>query len=437
MKFIVKPGGCLQGELVVPGDKSISHRAAIIASISEGTTEISNFLQAEDCLHTLNVFKQMGVSILSRDEKIIIEGVGLDGLQASSRPLYFGNSGTGFRLVSGLLCGQRFSSILQGDDSLNKRPMQRIVGPLRQMGACIVGEGVDHGETFPPLRISSVRGLTAIEYEMEIASAQVKSSILLAGLYAEKPTTIIEPRRARDHTEKMLKQFGATLETRANRITLFPSTLKACNVQVPNDISSAAFFIAGAAMHPGSHIVLKQVGVNATRTGIISILKKMGAEITVKNYQDGVEPTADIEVKGKRLTGITLKKEFIVEAIDEFPVLFVAASSAQGVTLFKGLHELRVKESDRIFSMSEGLKKLGVKLDVLKDGLLIHGSQIKGGEVDSFGDHRVAMAFSMAGLIAKETIVVHDCNPIKTSFPQFGYLANSLGLLIEENSFEV
>lgn len=437
MQFIVLPGGSLHGEVVVAGDKSISHRAVILGAISQGITTVSNFLYSEDCLHTLSVCKALGVQIEQNETQLKINGVGLHGLRAPDQPLDFGNAGTGIRLVCGLLAGQNFSSTLQGDASLNQRPMKRVVNPLRQMGAKISGQQhPNKDEIFPPLVLSPVEHLTGIEYALPVPSAQIKSCLLLAGLYANGTTTIIETKKSRDHSERMLAQFGAHIETTENTVKLTSSELKACHVDVPNDISSAAFFLVGAAMHVGSHILLKNVGINPTRMGVVHILREMGAQIEIKNIQNTSEPTADIEVKGTQLRGIEVPQEWVVDAIDEFPILFVAASCAKGRTIFKGLHELRVKESDRIAAMSEGLKKLGVTLETFADGVMIQGSAILGGELDSFGDHRVAMALTMASLFASAPIIINDCGPIKTSFPQFSKIANTLGLHIEEKAFE-
>lgn len=437
MKFIVLPGGSLQGEVVVSGDKSISHRAVILGAISQGVTTISNFLLSEDCVHTVSVCRALGVQIEQHEDQLKIEGVGLHGLCAPSQPLDFGNAGTGIRLVCGLLAGQNFSTTLQGDASLNQRPMKRIINPLRQMGATISGlQQSNSEEIFPPLVISPVKHLTGIEYTLPVPSAQIKSCLLLAGLYANGSTTIIEAKKSRDHSERMLAQFGAHIETTDTTVTLTSAELTACHVDIPNDISSAAFFLVGAAMHVGSHILLKNVGINPTRMGVVHILRKMGAHIEIKNVKNTPEPTADIEVKGTQLVGIEVPQEWVVDAIDEFPILFVAASCARGTTVFKGLHELRVKESDRIAAMSEGLKKLGVVLETFADGVMIQGSTILGGELESFGDHRVAMALTMASLFASAPIVINDCDPIRTSFPEFRKIANTLGLQIEEKAFE-
>lgn len=429
MKFIVQPSNTLKGEVSVPGDKSISHRAAILGSISKGITEISNFLQAEDCLHTMSVLKQLGTNISEDNGKYYIHGAGLRGFKKPDSPLYFGNSGTGIRLMCGLLSGQSFPTVLQGDASLNKRPMQRIAKPLAQMGAHITGRQ-NGNELFPPLSIMPIQSLEGIRYELPIPSAQIKSCLLLAGLLAKTPTFITEPRPSRDHTERMLAYFGADIRIIDGSISLHPSYLTAQKVQVPNDISSAAFFIVGAAMKQGSQVTLKKVGLNPRRMGVIHILREMGANIEIKTQTTSPEPIGDITVTGSALKGITVPKKYVVDAIDEFPVLFVAASCANGRTIFQGLDELKVKESDRIESMSIGLKKLGVKLEVLPDGVIIDGSKISGGEVESQGDHRVAMAFAIAGLFTQKGITINNCDPVMTSFPNFKDLASQLGLQI-------
>lgn len=437
VQYRIIPGGYLHGETEVPGDKSISHRAAILGAISEGETRINGFLQAQDCLHTLQALIDLGVKIENDGSEVMVEGVGLHGLQAPKAPLNFGNAGTGIRLFSGLLAGQPFPSTLVGDASLHKRPMQRIIEPLLRMSARI--SGIESNKNiYPPLQIQPADKLQGISYTLPIPSAQIKSCLLLAGLYAASPTSIEEPEPSRDHTERMLVQFGADLTSAASRITLNPARLQArplrgCTVMVPGDMSSAAFFIAGAAVDPNAHIIVRNVGVNPRRTGMIRILQKMGADIRMEIVQETPEPIAHIEVIGKALQGAVIPQAWVVDAIDEFPILFVAASLAAGRTIFSGLQELRVKESDRIHAMRVGLESIGVSVTEQPDGLMIEGSQIVGGVVNSFGDHRVAMAFSIAGMYAAQPIIVQDCAPIETSFPQFRQIAKALGIQIEES----
>jgi 3-phosphoshikimate 1-carboxyvinyltransferase len=430
--FTVQPGGSLNGEIRVPGDKSISHRSIILGSIAEGTTHVTGFLEAEDALATLKAFRAMGVEIEGPDDgKVTIHGVGLKGLKAPEAPLYLGNSGTSMRLLSGLLAGQSFNSDLTGDDSLSKRPMRRVTLPLAQMSAQIQTE--EDGTA--PLSITGTSELTGIHYDMPIASAQVKSCLLLAGLYAEGETTITEPAPTRDHTERMLQGCGYPIERRANQVSITSGhRLQAVNIDVPSDISSAAFFLVGASIATNSSVRLNHVGINETRTGIIDILKLMGADITLTNEREvGGEWVADIHVKSSQLKGIVIPEHLVPLAIDEFPVLFVAAACAEGVTVLTGAEELRVKESDRIQVMADGLQQLQVNAEATPDGMIIRGGGIEGGEVISHGDHRIAMAFAIAGLRSKAPIVIRDCENVNTSFPQFLSLASELGLNISQN----
>lgn len=432
MKLLVEPGGSFNGEIIVPGDKSISHRAAILGAISDGTTTISNFLCAQDCLDTLAVLQQLGVAITQQsDHRVIVQGVGLQGLSAPDQPLYFGNSGTGIRLLSGLLAVQGFGCQLQGDASLHTRPMQRIIEPLSKMGAQIKGVARKN-DAVPPLMIEPCQSLHGMTYQLPVPSAQIKSCLLLAGLYAKGETTVIEPTLSRDHSERLMSFMGADIKHNAQRISIKPSRLQARHITIPNDISSAAFFLAGAAMVPGSSVVLKDVGLNPRRLGVVSILRALGAKIHIEQTQSHPEPIGDITVTGGVLKGISVPKEWVVDAIDEFPVLFVVASCAKGQTKFEGLAELRFKESDRLLAMATGLTKLGIDCELTADGLCISGGQIKGGTVDSFGDHRVAMAFVIAGLAATHPIVINNCEAIATSFPEFGELTNKLGLHVIE-----
>lgn len=427
----VTSDGILQGEVRVPGDKSLSHRAVILGSIAQGQTHISGFLEGEDCQATVKAMQSLGVSIENpASETLIIKGVGLHGLQAPTHPIDCQNAGTGMRLLAGLLAPQSFASTLIGDASLSQRPMQRIVAPLKQMGARIEGRLIN-SEYFAPLEIQpATQPLQALQYSLPVASAQVKSCLLLAGLYAQGTTVLVENVPTRDHTERMLQSFGAKLKTEHHRIVLEPGqALQGQEIIIPGDISSAAFFIAGASFTPGSHIILPQVGVNPRRMGMVHILREMGASIELHNRREiAGEPVADIEVKGKRLKGITVQQEWVASAIDEFPIIFVAAACAQGETLIRGIQELRFKETDRIAVMAKGLKALGIGVALLPDGIMIRGGVIQGGSVDSEGDHRVAMAFAMAALASPAPITISNAQSIATSFPNFIPLANALGL---------
>ncbi|MCH8135238.1 MAG: bifunctional prephenate dehydrogenase/3-phosphoshikimate 1-carboxyvinyltransferase, partial [Proteobacteria bacterium] len=409
MTLEVQAGGQIAGTLRVPGDKSISHRAIILGSIADGVTEVSGFLEGEDALNTVAAFREMGVTIIGPElGKLTLYGVGKTGLQAPRKPLYMGNSGTAMRLLTGLLAAQSFDSELIGDESLNGRPMNRVVKPLRQMGASIATAA---GGT-PPLRITGTE-LRGIEYDMPLASAQVKSCLLLAGLFAAGVTEVREPASCRDHTERMLAGFGYPLQrdNAAGTISVEGGhSLKATAIDVPADISSAAFFIVAAAISPGSSLLLEHVGVNPTRTGIINILQAMGADIELHNErQVGGEPVADLRVRYRPLRGIEIPTQQIALAIDEFPVLFIAAACAEGETLLRGAAELRVKESDRIDAMAAGLTSLGITTESYDDGIRIQGGSLSGGRVDSHGDHRIAMAFTIAALRASGTITITDC----------------------------
>ncbi len=428
--FHVRPGGALQGTLRVPGDKSISHRSIMLGSLAEGTTHVSGFLEGEDSLATLRAFRAMGVEIEGPDNgKVVIHGVGMQGLKAPQQPLDLGNSGTSMRLLSGLLSGQAFDSTLVGDSSLSSRPMRRVTDPLALMGAEI---GATEKGT-APLMIHGGKVLKGIHYPMPVASAQVKSSLLLAGLYAEGETCVTEPAPTRDHTERMLRGFGYSVTRAGDRICLRGGgKLTACDLDVPADISSAAFFLVGASITPGSDLLLEHVGMNPTRDGVITILRLMGADIEVRNERDvGGEPVADLRVRSAPLKGIRIPEDQVPLAIDEFPALFIAAACAEGETLLAGAEELRVKESDRIQVMVDGLKALGVDAEAREDGALIRGGAISGGEVDSHGDHRIAMSFAMAALRAEGEIRILDCANVNTSFPGFVALAAGAGLGVE------
>lgn len=439
VQFVVRPGGRLNGRIRVPGDKSISHRSIMLGAIAEGTTEVSGFLEGADSLATLQAFRDMGVNIEGpHDGHVVIQGVGLRGLKAPEKPLDMGNSGTAMRLMAGILAGQAFEATLVGDESLSKRPMKRVTEPLGLMGARI--ETAPGGT--PPLHVFPVGAqLKGIDYTLPMASAQVKSAILLAGLYAEGETCVTEPAPTRDHTERMLRGFGYDVRTQKldamrTRICLTGGgVLKGTRIDVPSDISSAAFFMVGAAIAPDSELVIEHVGVNPTRTGVIDILKLMGADITLENEREvGGEPVADIRVRSSQLRGIEIPEALVPLAIDEFPVLFVAAAVAEGTTVLRGAEELRVKESDRIQVMADALRTLGVDAQPTPDGMIIHGGkpfQPQQGRIDSHHDHRISMAMAIAGLRAPESVVIDDCANVATSFPTFVELARQAGLDIE------
>ena len=429
--FLANPGGKLSGRIRVPGDKSISHRSIMLGSLAEGTTEVEGFLEGEDALATLQAFRDMGVVIEGPHHgRVTIHGVGLHGLQAPPGPIYLGNSGTSMRLLSGLLAAQPFDVTLTGDASLSKRPMNRVAKPLREMGAVI--ETAPEGR--PPLTIRGGQRLTGMHYEMPMASAQVKSCLLLAGLYAAGETSVTEPAPTRDHTERMLRGFGYPVTVDGSTAGVESGyKLKATHIEVPADISSAAFFLVAGSIAEDSELVLEHVGINPTRTGVIDILKLMGGDITLENQREvGGEPVADIRVRSAKLKGIDIPEDLVPLAIDEFPVLFVAASVASGRTVLRGAEELRVKESDRIQVMADGLITLGVKAEPTPDGIVIDGGSIGGGEVWSHGDHRIAMAFSVASLRATAPIRIHDCANVATSFPNFLALAAQVGMRVAE-----
>jgi 3-phosphoshikimate 1-carboxyvinyltransferase len=425
--YVAQPGGRLAGRLRVPGDKSISHRSVMLGSLAEGVTEVSGLLEGEDVLSTLGAFRAMGVRAEGPQQgRLVIHGVGLHGLKAPAQPLDMGNSGTAMRLMAGLLAGQKFDSTLIGDESLSKRPMKRVADPLARMGARI--ESNEGGR--PPLRIKGGQTLRGIDYVMPMASAQVKSCLLLAGLYARGETAVTEPAPTRDHTERMLRGFGYEVNVSGRTASLHGGgRLKACRIDVPADISSATFFLVGASIAPGSDLVLEHVGINPTRIGVLNILRLMGADIALLNEREvGGEPVADLRVRYAKLHGIEIPLEQVPLAIDEFPALFIAAACADGVTTLRGAEELRVKESDRIAVMARGLKALGADAAETPDGIVIRGGGIKGGEVDSDGDHRIAMSFAMAALRASGPVTVRDCKNVDTSFPGFVELAARAGL---------
>lgn len=420
----------MNGKTRVAGDKSISHRAVMLGSIAEGVTRISGFLEAADSMATLSAFKSMGVRVDGpQDGQVAIEGVGLWGLKESKEALDLGNSGTSMRLMSGLLAGQAFDSKLVGDGSLSERPMRRVAEPLSLMGADI--HTSERGTA--PLRIKGGHPLTGIDYQMPIASAQVKSCLLLAGLYAKGKTCVTEPAPMRDHTERMLTGFGYPTERQGAKVCVSGGgSLKATEIDVPGDISSAAFFIVAGAIKPGAKIELSHVGMNPTRSGVLDILRLMGARIEVRNKRNvGGEPVADLMVSSSPLHGVEIPEKLVPLAIDEFPIIFIAAACAEGETRVSGAAELRMKESDRIQVMADGLGELGIMAISKEDGIVIRGSRISGGTVESHGDHRVAMAFAIAGLRATADIRIKDCENVNTSFPNFFEIARELGLRID------
>ena len=432
LKFIANPGGHVQGTIRVPGDKSISHRSIMLGSLAEGKTEIEGFLEGEDALATIQAFRDLGVVIEGPQEgRVVVHGVGLHGLKPAPGPIYVGNSGTTMRLLSGLLAAQPFDSTLTGDASLSKRPMNRIAKPLREMGAVI--ETAAEGR--PPLTIRGGQKLTGMHYQMPMASAQVKSCILLAGLYAGGETSVEEPAPTRDHTERMLSGFGYPGEVHG-AISKVESghKLTGTKIEVPSDISSAAFFMVAACIAPNSEVVLEHVGINPTRTGVIDILRLMGADLSLERVHEvGGELVADIRVRSSQLKGIEIPSDLVPLAIDEFPVLFIAAACAEGKTVLRDAEELRVKESDRIQVMADGLATLGVKTEVLPDGIVIEGGQpMGGGEVWAHGDHRIAMSFSVAALRASQPIIIHDAIHVATSFPDFLQLCEKVGMHVSE-----
>lgn len=429
--YITSIAGPLKGSIKVPGDKSISHRSIMLGSIADGVTKVSGFLEGEDSLATLSAFRDMGVKIERNGSNVTIYGVGKHGLKEPIRSLNLGNSGTSIRLMSGLLSAQSFDSELCGDESLSKRPMGRVIEPLRLMGADISGN-----DSKPPLLIKGGKQLSSIEYTLPVASAQIKSCLLLAGLYSDGKTTIIENGISRDHTERMLKGFGYDVTSSSNTISLMGGgSLKSCDIEVPSDISSAAFFMVAGCISENSSIVLEAVNINPTRTGVIDILRLMGGNIELLNQRlQAGELIADIKVTSSELKGIEIPENLVPLAIDEFPVLFIAASCAKGETVLTGAKELRVKESDRIQVMADGLTSLGIDNEVLDDGIRIIGGEFKEqtSSIKSHHDHRISMAFAIASVKSKFNIEIEGVDNVKTSFPNFVELANSIGMKIKE-----
>jgi len=448
LRYRVAPGGGVTGRIRVPGDKSISHRSIMLGALSEGVTEVSGFLEGEDSLATLQAFREMGVTIEGPHQgRVVIHGVGMHGLKKPAGPLYVGNAGTAMRLFSGLLAGQAFDTELTGDASLTRRPMGRVADPLRQMGAVI--ETTEGGR--PPLKIKGGQALKGIRYDMPMASAQVKSCLLLAGLFAEGETRVREPAPTRDHTERMLTGFGYSVGRDGDTCWLAGGgSLTAGPIDVPSDISSATFFLVAAAITPGSDLVLEHVGINPTRIGVINILQAMGADLSLQNSREvGGEPVADLHIRYAPLKGIDIPVDQVPLAIDEFPALFIAAANAEGITRLRGADELRVKESDRLQAMADGMTTLGIDNTLYDDGIDIVGrgegdggvgssgsASYGGGRIDSREDHRIAMAFTIAGLRASAPIEVDDCANVATSFPTFLDLARRVGLSLEEERQE-
>ena len=426
MDFQVTPSRVRDASVTVPGDKSVSHRALMLGSIAEGRTTVGGFLAGEDCLATLAAMRALGVEIQQPGATdMLIDGVGLHGLKAPRADLDLGNSGTAMRLMAGLLSGQPFDSVLTGDESLNGRPMNRIVRPLTMMGAVIESDC----DGSPPLQITGGLRLHGIHYDLPMASAQVKSAVLLAGLYADGTTSVTEPAVTRDHTERMLRSMGVSVSTANGKISVAGGQqLRGCHVRVPADLSSAAFVMLAALLAEDADIQITNVGVNPTRMGVIDILQGMGADITLDNPQLlGEEPVADIRVRSSRLRGGPVDPALVSLAIDEFPVLFVAAAAASGTTEFSGIGELRVKESDRIAAMSDGLRNLGIQVDESADGAVVHGGQFSGGTVQSHGDHRIAMSLALAGTVARDEVLVEDVAAVDTSFPGYCDCMASIG----------
>lgn len=429
--FIAKPATTLSGELKIPGDKSISHRCIMLGSLSQGITKVSGFLEGEDALSTLKAFQAMGVKIERKDDNVTIHGVGINGLKKPEKALDLGNSGTSMRLMSGILAAQAFDCELIGDESLSKRPMARVIKPLKEMGA-----EIESNDGKPPLKITGGQALKGIHYDLPVASAQVKSCILLAGLYANGDTCVTEPAPTRDHTERMLKGLGYKVRVNKNQMCLTGGgKLKATSIQVPSDISSAAFFMVAACIAPKADITLLGVNINPTRTGVIDILKLMGANLTLANEREiGGELLADIRIQSSKLKGIKIPESLVPLAIDEFPAVFIAASCATGETTLTGARELRVKESDRIQVMADGLDILGIENQVLEDGIKIQGGSFKKpiGIIESHHDHRISMSFAVASLRCDYPIKINGVDNVMTSFPNFVKLSNAAGMAISE-----
>lgn len=416
MRKLINHAKSLQGKLTIPGDKSISHRSVMFGSIAEGETRITGFLRADDCLNTIKVMRQLGIQIHDNGDEIIVEGRGMNGLRPSKEMLDVGNSGTTIRLLSGLLAGQSFTSVIAGDNSLNKRPMQRVIAPLEQMGAKISG---DKDSEFPPLTIEPTNELHAIEYEMPVASAQVKSAIILAGLQAEGETVVIEKEQSRNHTEEMLQQFGGSLQIDDKVIRIKGGqTLRGQRIEVPGDISSAAFFLAAGLIVPNSEILLENVGMNETRSGIIDVIKAMSGDITIDMRENGI--SADITVRTSQLKATTIGGSIIPRLIDELPVIALLATQAEGTTVIKDAEELKVKETNRIQAVASQLNNMQANIIETEDGLIVHGgTPLVGATVDSFGDHRIGMMLQVAALLVKEDVFLKEAECVNISYPTF------------------
>lgn len=425
--WIARKGQPLQGSLTIPGDKSVSHRSVMFAALADGTSHIEGFLEGEDTRATARIFSQLGVRIETPSpSQRIVHGVGIDGLKAPDGPLDCGNAGTGMRLLAGLLAGQAFDCTLIGDESLSGRPMRRVTGPLSQMGAKI--DTQDDGT--PPLHVHGGQTLHGIDFASPVASAQIKSAVLLAGLYAQGETRVVEPHPTRDYTERMLSAFGVDIEFSPGKARLRGGQrLRATDIVVPADFSSAAFYLVAASIIPGSELRLKQVGLNPRRTGLLHALRLMGADITEENpAEQGGEPVADLVVRYAPLKGARIPEALVPDMIDEFPALFVAAAAAEGQTVVSGAAELRVKESDRLAAMATGLRALGMQVDETEDGATLHGGvRLGSGTIESHGDHRIAMAFAIAGQISDGEVRINDIANVATSFPGFDGLARSAG----------
>ncbi|HIE1461154.1 TPA: 3-phosphoshikimate 1-carboxyvinyltransferase [Stenotrophomonas maltophilia] len=425
--WIARKGQPLQGSLTIPGDKSVSHRSVMFAALADGTSHIEGFLEGEDTRATARIFSQLGVRIETPSpSQRIVHGVGIDGLKAPDAPLDCGNAGTGMRLLAGLLAGQTFDCTLIGDESLSGRPMRRVTGPLSQMGAKI--DTQEDGT--PPLHVHGGQSLHGIDFASPVASAQIKSAVLLAGLYAQGETQVTEPHPTRDYTERMLSAFGVDIEFSPGKARLRGGQrLRATDIVVPADFSSAAFYLVAASIIPGSELRLKQVGLNPRRTGLLHALRLMGADITEENpAEQGGEPVADLVVRYAPLKGARIPEALVPDMIDEFPALFVAAAAAEGQTVVSGAAELRVKESDRLAAMATGLRALGMQVDETEDGATLHGGvRLGSGTIESHGDHRIAMAFAIAGQISDGEVRINDIANVATSFPDFDGLARSAG----------
>ena len=436
MDYFVKPAESIKGEIKVPGDKSITHRAMMLASIASGQSRLTGVLEGEDCLATKKVFEHLGVNFIKENDDLIVEGVGIKGLRQPERELDFGNSGTGIRLSSGILVAQNFATELIGDSSLSERPMSRIVEPLSLMGA-----NISSNQGTLPLNILPTSSLRGITFSLPVASAQVKSALLLAGLYAEGYTEVKEDKITRNHTETIFNEFGIPVEVNKSKNSRSIRVSKSDkihpkDINIPSDFSSAAFFILAALITPKSHLRIRGVGINETRIGFLHALRHMGGKIDIQNIQNGPEPIADLLIESSKLKGITLNTKLVANMIDEMPAFFIAASLAEGTTIVKDAEELRAKESDRLEAMANALGSLGVKFKLNQDGIVIHGlgdkGQFKASEINSLGDHRIAMASSIASLRADGEVRIVDCDNVGTSFPDFIEVCGDIGIKIKE-----